>query len=770
METETRLHVKIYDASHERYEVPIPTPIVKEKASSTHYHFVYTKYPFGFSVIRQSSGTVLFNSTVGGFIFSDQFIQMSALLSSSNVYGLGEHVAPLKLSLDWQLVPLFAVDSYGTPEGLNHNLYGTHPFYLNVEEDGQANGVLLLNSNAMEISLQPTPAITYRTLGGILDFYFFTGPTPDKVIQQYTEVVGRPHMPPYWALGFHLSRYGYNSLNATAAAVKRMIDADIPQDVQWNDIDAMHNHLDFTYDPKRFDGLPVFVDDLHKVGMRYLLIQDPGISNSQPAGSYPPYDDAVKMDVLIKNASGLPLVGKVWPGTTVFPDFFHPMAETYWEKNLKDFHDKVAFDGLLIDMNEISNFVNGSIHGCPNSTLEYPPYMPHIDGTHLYSRTICMTAKTNVSTQYNVHNLYGYSEAKVTMTALENVRKKRSIVISRSTFPGSGAHGSHWLGDNNSTWTDMSASISGILAMNMFGIPLVGADICGFHGNATVELCARWSALGAFYPLSFNHNTPSSVAQDPPSLGPAVVNASRTALLIRYSLLPTLYTLFHKAHVKGSTVVRPLFFEFPTDNNTWSIDTQFLWGRSLLITPVLQENASAVVGYFPRGRWFDFYTGDEVSLTSQNVSLKASIAHINLHVRGGHILVTQTPNRTTTATRVNPLGLVVALDVDGTANGSLFWDDGESLDTYEKGEYTLIEYKVEQTNLTCDIIKSGYNGTAALIIDRIHVFGLNDMTVQTVTVNGQKAVFLYNSSNGVLSVSPLKLPVDKVFVMKWMAT
>ena len=86
-------------------------------------------------------------------------------------------------------------------------------------------------------------------------------------------MVGRPHMPPYWALGFHLSRYGYNSLNATAAAVKRMIDADIPQDVQWNDIDAMHNHLDFTYDPKRFDGLPVFVDDLHKVGMRYLLIQ-----------------------------------------------------------------------------------------------------------------------------------------------------------------------------------------------------------------------------------------------------------------------------------------------------------------------------------------------------------------------------------------------------------------------------------------------------------------------------------------------------------------
>jgi alpha-glucosidase (family GH31 glycosyl hydrolase) len=105
-------------------------------------------------------------------------------------------------------------------------------------------------------------------------------------------------------------------------------------------------------------------------------------------------------------------------------------------------------------------------------------------------------------------------------------------------------------------------SISGILNFNMFGIPMVGADICGFGGTTTPELCARWMQLGAFYPFSRNHNAIGSKAQDPPSLGQEVINASRAALLARYALLPYLYTLFHDAHVTGSTVARPLFFEY----------------------------------------------------------------------------------------------------------------------------------------------------------------------------------------------------------------
>jgi len=96
----------------------------------------------------------------------------------------------------------------------------------------------------------------------------------------------------------------------------------------------------------------------------------------------------------------------------------------------------------------------------------------------------------------------------------------------------------------------------------MFGIPYVGADICGFMGNTTDALCQRWMELGAFYPFSRNHNSIGLMDQDPASLSESVQNASRKALNIRYKLLPYLYTLFYKSHTDGNTVVRPLYHEY----------------------------------------------------------------------------------------------------------------------------------------------------------------------------------------------------------------
>ncbi|PIO31450.1 hypothetical protein AB205_0103070, partial [Aquarana catesbeiana] len=181
----------------------------------------------------------------------------------------------------------------------NHlNSYGVQPFYMGLDNTGNAHGVFLLNSNAMDLTLQETPALTYRTIGGILDFYVVLGPKPEDVVQQYTALVGRPVMPSYWALGFQLCRYGYKNDAEIADIYENMKRAKIPYDVQYADIDYMERQMDFTLGAN-FSGLPALVDRIRAEGMKFIILLDPAIAGNETK-PYPAFTRGVQDDVFIK--------------------------------------------------------------------------------------------------------------------------------------------------------------------------------------------------------------------------------------------------------------------------------------------------------------------------------------------------------------------------------------------------------------------------------------------------------------------------------------
>lgn len=135
------------------------------------------------------------------------------------------------------------------PNSLNldtMNLYGVHPFYMCLEPDGNAHGVFIFNSNSQEVTTAPGPSLIYRTIGGNLDIYFFPGPTPALVTQQYLEFIGKPFLPAYWALGYQLSRYGYSGLAEMQQRIGAVRDAGIPLDIAVADIDYMNRYKDFS--------------------------------------------------------------------------------------------------------------------------------------------------------------------------------------------------------------------------------------------------------------------------------------------------------------------------------------------------------------------------------------------------------------------------------------------------------------------------------------------------------------------------------------------
>ncbi|KAI5991745.1 glycoside hydrolase family 31 protein [Pisolithus orientalis] len=321
--------------------------------------------------------------------------------------------------------------------------------------------------------------------------------------------------------------------------------------------------------------------------------------------------------------------------------------------------------------------------------VTYPPYAIHNSFGALSVNTVATNAThAGGYLELDVHNLFGTMEAHATYLALQKVRPgKRPFVIGRSTFVSQGRWAGHWLGDNYSKWEYMYLNIQGVLQFQIYQIPMVGADTCGFNGNTNEELCNRWMQLSAFMPFYRNHNMYAALPQEPYRWD-SVADASKIAIRARYSLLPYWYTLFANASTAGLPPIRALFYEFPDEPELFTVDRQWLVGKDILVTPVLEPGQTTVQGILPgRGDviWRDWWTHVPVSVSPTNtsnqsatVTLQAPISHINVHIRGGSILLLyDQPGYTIYETMNGPYALLVSLDGDGQAWGDAFVDAGD---------------------------------------------------------------------------------------------
>eukprot|EP00897_Mesotaenium_endlicherianum_P002406 jgi/Mesen1/2193/ME000152S01281 len=843
----------------------------------------------------------------GPMVFKDQYLEVStAVAPGASLFGLGEstRTGTLKL-IPGSTYTLWAADTPSAATGVN--LYGAHPFYMQVSgggagggEVGSSHGVLLLNSNGMDVEYgrkrtrararagagaRPKGAgedehegggeweddeenedegegkgegefrgedrgegegegegeregrvegddvgaeyLTYRVIGGVLDFFFFAGPSPAAVLAQYCDLIGRPAPMPYWSLGFQQSKYGYPNLAHVRQVVANYSSANLPLEVVWGDIDYMQNWRDFTVDRVNYpsDALRNFTDELHAKGMRYVVIVDPGIKVEQ---DYPPYARGVAADVFVRD---------VWPGAVHFPDFLHPAAPAYWSAEILGFHKTLGFDGLWIDMNEPSNFCTGvtcefapaqppsplpspaapaaalgrhpSTECCiacsdANATRwDSPPYTIRNGGASkrpLGYKTVPMSATHHGGVlAYDAHNLYGLAMAKATRGALSLLgpASSRPFVLTRSTFVGSGAHAAHWTGDNAATWRDLKHAVTGVLASGLVGIPMAGADVCGFSGGASEELCARWIQVAAFQPFVRDHAALESPPQE--LYHWAMVTAvARSALALRYQLLPYFYTLLLEAHQRGTPVARPLFLNFPGDCRSHAIYRQFMVGSAVLVSPVLTPGAMHVRAYFPQGAWYSLFDWSRLVSPPRGAfrSLHAPLGVVHVHIAGGSIVPMQEAALTTSAARKTPFTLVIAFQPGSfsteaptasasrlsdsenrnVAKGVLFVDSPESVEMgVIDGSSTFIEFSAElfgdgSWSVASEVTCGAFLRAEQLVLDRIIVLGeyatAGKLLVNQVDAGNSARV---NDEGRRLLLEGLKVPIWEKFEVSWNA-
>ncbi len=720
---------------------------------------------FGFRLMTQENEEFYSFTTTKNFLYSDTYINFESKLTSDNIYGFGERTHDFKLNEG--IYTIWPYDCGGTKYddgqgGMNqysHQPIGLHKTkYSNIWL-----GFVFLNTNAQDIVIKSdsnknNTFLTHRTIGGIIDYYIIVNDSPEEVVKSIQTLLGIPPLPPFWSLGYHQSRYGYKSFNDFKEVYEKYKSLEIPIDGMWLDIDSLENFEMFTINDKFKKTIPYVKDSIHKDGGKFIPIVDIGFSYENKDSPYIKLGD--ELDIFIKsNYTKENLIGKVWPGKTVFPDFFHPKISEFWNKGLEDYYNLVNYDGIWLDMNEPANLLEKANSKCIGEIAEekectedkniyYNDNLPYIPG---YRKNVKETLSFKSisenaliygnNTIYDTKPMISYYQTKLTYHFLNKHLSLRPFILSRSTSLGSGKYTFHWLGDNLSTFENLKNSISGIFNFNIFGIPFTGSDICGFMEDASKNLCLRWYNLGAFYPFSRNHNFFAAKDQYPWSFESDSINIIKKNINFRYSLLRYMYSQFFliSLNEKGS-FFKPLMFEFPEDETSYEdIESKIMFGEAFLLCTFYENNENSKKFKFPNSNFNLYPSGKPLFNYDEKENNKIMIAelsgkldNIHLFLRGGFIVPYQNVFDNyilnTQRLRDEKINLIVNIDNYNNSKGEIFYDN-DGIDTIKNNTYFRVDMyyndnKLSFTTFKNNLEKYDYNDH---ILGKIEFWRISDL-------------------------------------------
>lgn len=409
-------------------------------------------------------------------------------------FGLGDKAGPLDHRN--QAFTMWNSDVYGWQESTDP-LYKSIPFLLALRH-AVSYGMLFDNTYRQHwrFAKGAPDQYSFGAEGGDLDYYFIYGPTPKRVVEAYTGLVGRTPLPPLWSLGFQQSRYSYYPETRAREIVDTYRQKKIPLDVIYLDIDYQRENRPFTVDPQKLPNFTGMIHDFLRQGVRTVLIADLHIKQER---GYAPYDSGEAGDFFVKNPDGSDYVGVVWPGPSIFPDFTRKAARDWWGSLYKQFVDD-GVAGFWNDMNEPAIFqrADKTMPLDVVDRVEEPGEPPR---------------KTD---QREIHNVFGMLNSEATYEGLLKLRPNvRPFVLTRATYAGGERYAASWTGDNSSTWNHMRISVPMLENLGISGLPLMGDDIGGFVGSPQPDLLTKWIELGSFNPIDRDHTINGSADQEP---------------------------------------------------------------------------------------------------------------------------------------------------------------------------------------------------------------------------------------------------------------
>jgi alpha-D-xyloside xylohydrolase len=533
-------------------------------------------------------------------------------------------------------------------------------------------------------------------VGDCIDYYFMYGANADGVIARMRDLTGQTPMFPLWTFGYWQSKERYKSQDELLDVVKKYRELQVPldgiiQDWQYWGNNYLWNAMEFLNvdfpDPQKM------VDDVHKLNAHMII----SIWNSFGPQTKQ-YKELEKIDALLDFKTWPESGSEKWPPNYDYPsgvrvyDPFNPEArDIYWKylKQLASF----GIDGWWLDSSEPDH------HQFKPSDLDNKTYL----GSFRKVR--------NAFPLMTVGGVYQHQRAEDA--------SKRVFILTRSAFAGQQRYGANtWSGDVIATWPVLRKQISAGLNFSLTGIPYWNSDIGGFFlwryprkldDPDYKELYVRWLEFGAFCSIMRSHGTdaPREIYQFGKK-GERFYDAIEKFINLRYRFLPYIYSTSWAVSVHQSSMMRALMMDFPGDKNALDVNDQYMFGKSLLVSPVTNPMYTklAVTGkdtvkvedfsviktkqtYLPAGTdWLDFWTGEKLA-GGQNIEKLTPIDIIPLYVKAGSIIpmgpIVQF------AEEKNWDNLEIRIYPGGNGQFMLFEDENDNYN-YEKGIYSNITF------------------------------------------------------------------------------
>lgn len=495
------------------------------------------------------------------------FREMLDLGVGEHVYGLGERFTPF--IKNGQSVDIWNEDGGTSSE----QAYKSVPFYLS----SKGYGVFVNHPERVsyEIASEVVSKVGFSVPGETLEYFIIGGDTPKDVLDNYTQLTGKPALPPAWSFGLWLTTSfttDYDEATITSF-VDGMAERNIPLHVFHFDCFWMKEYqwCDFEWDKDMFPDPEGLLKRMKDRGLRICVWINPYIAQKSAL-----FKEGKEHGYFVKRPDGSVWQWDMWQAGMALVDFTNPDAVAWYQSKLKRLMD-MGVDCFKTDFGE-----------------RIPTDVVYFDG----------------SDPMKMHNYYTHLYNKAVFELLEEHRgKHEAMLFARSATAGGQQFPVHWGGDCSATYDSMAESLRGGLSLGLSGFGFWSHDISGFEKTAPPDIYKRWVAFGLLSSHSRLHGSESY--RVPWLFDEESVDVLRYFTELKSQLMPHLFSYAVEAHEKGIPMMRAMMLEFPNDLTAQYLDRQYMLGERLLVAPIF--NTEGTVNYYvPEGRWTNFFTGETV--------------------------------------------------------------------------------------------------------------------------------------------------------------